>query len=177
MRELDNFRPRSKSFGVMPIHKHLMKQEKNMDDDLSSYSVNCLAPATATVAPLIPAKIDTSQAYSQGMSRRKLFMIQQMRDAPDDSIDDSDLKETDDSDLTSNPSNYAAKQSDVQSESSSTKVSYECHHCDIVFRDCVMYTMHMGYHGFHDALKCNMCGYLSSDKVDFFLHIARVAHA
>nr|QRF78349.1 hunchback [Phoronopsis harmeri] len=58
-----------------------------------------------------------------------------------------------------------------------TKESYECHHCDIAFRDCIMYTMHMGYHGYQNPFRCNMCGHESKDKVAFFLHIARVAHA
>lgn len=53
---------------------------------------------------------------------------------------------------------------------------YECPYCEIAFRDCVMYTMHMGYHGFKDPFKCNMCGYHGHDKVEFFLHIAREAH-
>ncbi|XP_050409178.1 uncharacterized protein LOC126824050 isoform X2 [Patella vulgata] len=54
--------------------------------------------------------------------------------------------------------------------------SYECTFCDIAFRDCVMYTMHMGYHGYQNPYKCNMCGNISRDKVEFFLHIARTAH-
>ncbi|KAL5013446.1 hypothetical protein ScPMuIL_007716 [Solemya velum] len=53
---------------------------------------------------------------------------------------------------------------------------YECQYCDISFRDCVMYTMHMGYHGYKNPYKCNMCGQNSRDKVEFFLHIARAAH-
>lgn len=53
---------------------------------------------------------------------------------------------------------------------------YECAYCEIAFRNCVMYTMHMGYHGYRDPFKCNMCGLTCSDNVDFFLHIARVAH-
>ena len=53
---------------------------------------------------------------------------------------------------------------------------YECAYCEIAFKDCVMYTMHMGYHGYKDPFKCNMCGHCSNDKVDFFLHIARAAH-
>ena len=53
---------------------------------------------------------------------------------------------------------------------------FECAHCGIMFRDCIMYTMHMGYHGYKDAFKCNMCGHQSANRVDFFLHIARVAH-
>ncbi|KAK3088653.1 hypothetical protein FSP39_021977 [Pinctada imbricata] len=53
---------------------------------------------------------------------------------------------------------------------------YECPYCAIAFKDCVIYTMHMGYHGYRDPFKCNMCGYQSRDKVEFFLHIAREAH-
>ena len=53
---------------------------------------------------------------------------------------------------------------------------FECDFCDIIFKDCVMYTMHMGYHGYKDPFKCNMCGHQSGNKVEFFLHIARAAH-
>lgn len=54
---------------------------------------------------------------------------------------------------------------------------YNCHYCDIAFRDIVMYTMHMGYHGYKDPFTCNMCGEQSGDKVSFFLHIARTSHS
>lgn len=53
---------------------------------------------------------------------------------------------------------------------------YECTRCAIMFRDCIMYTMHMGYHGYQDPFKCNMCGHQARDRVEFFLHIARAAH-
>ncbi|XP_064652851.1 uncharacterized protein LOC135503277 [Lineus longissimus] len=54
--------------------------------------------------------------------------------------------------------------------------NYQCQYCDIAFGDCVMYTMHMGYHGFQDPFHCNNCGFHAKEKVEFFLHIARVAH-
>lgn len=54
---------------------------------------------------------------------------------------------------------------------------HNCQYCDIAFRDIVMYTMHMGYHGFKDPFTCNMCGEQSGDKVAFFLHIARTSHS
>ena len=53
---------------------------------------------------------------------------------------------------------------------------FECPHCKISFGDCIMYTMHMGYHGYKDPYKCNMCGDTCKDRVEFFLHIARAAH-
>ncbi|KAL1140372.1 hypothetical protein AAG570_000304 [Ranatra chinensis] len=54
---------------------------------------------------------------------------------------------------------------------------YNCSYCDISFKDIVMYTMHMGYHGYQDPFTCNMCGQQTSDKVAFFLHIARTSHS
>ncbi|XP_014289113.1 protein hunchback [Halyomorpha halys] len=54
---------------------------------------------------------------------------------------------------------------------------YTCTYCDISFKDVVMYTMHMGYHGFEDPYKCNMCGQQTTDKLAFFLHIARTSHS
>nr|QRF78331.1 Hunchback [Owenia fusiformis] len=54
---------------------------------------------------------------------------------------------------------------------------YECSFCHLAFLDCVMYTMHMGYHSNRDPFRCNMCGVHTKDKVEFFLHIARAAHA
>lgn len=52
-----------------------------------------------------------------------------------------------------------------------------CHFCEIVFGNVIMYTVHMGYHGFQDPYTCNMCGHQCSDKVSFFLHIARSKHS
>lgn len=54
---------------------------------------------------------------------------------------------------------------------------YNCQYCDILFKDVIMYTMHMGYHGYKDPFTCNMCGKQSGDKVEFFLHIARTSHS
>ncbi|XP_064485585.1 protein hunchback-like [Ornithodoros turicata] len=65
---------------------------------------------------------------------------------------------------------------DNSSDSTAQEIEYRCAYCDIVFKHCVMYTVHMGYHGYHDPFTCNMCGQQSEDKVAFFLHIARAAH-
>ncbi len=51
-----------------------------------------------------------------------------------------------------------------------------CTTCGIYFIDFVMYTIHMGCHGFHDPLECNICGYASRDCYDFASHIARAEH-
>lgn len=53
---------------------------------------------------------------------------------------------------------------------------YKCTTCDIYYVDHVMYTIHMGSHGFHNPLECNVCGHLSSDKYEFYSHLARGDH-
>ncbi|KAL3281222.1 hypothetical protein HHI36_004436 [Cryptolaemus montrouzieri] len=55
--------------------------------------------------------------------------------------------------------------------------NYNCQYCDISFGDAVLYTMHMGYHGYQHPFTCNMCGEKCNDKVSFFLHIARTSHS
>lgn len=53
---------------------------------------------------------------------------------------------------------------------------FSCQYCDIAFGNVVMYTVHMGYHGYKNPYTCNMCGHECTDKVSFFLHIARSKH-
>ncbi|BES97281.1 Hunchback [Nesidiocoris tenuis] len=57
------------------------------------------------------------------------------------------------------------------------KQGHNCQYCDISFKDPVMYTMHMGFHDFKDPFTCNSCGQQTTDKVSFFLHIARTSHS
>ncbi|XP_069093527.1 zinc finger protein Aiolos [Pleurodeles waltl] len=53
---------------------------------------------------------------------------------------------------------------------------YRCDHCRVFFLDYVMFTIHMGCHGFRDPFECNMCGYRSQDRYEFSSHIARGEH-
>lgn len=62
----------------------------------------------------------------------------------------------------------------VHSESS--QKTFECKYCEILFKHEVLFSIHMGYHGYNDVFKCNMCGEQCDDRVSFFLHIARSAH-
>nr|XP_044991397.1 DNA-binding protein Ikaros isoform X3 [Jaculus jaculus] len=53
---------------------------------------------------------------------------------------------------------------------------YRCEPCRVLFLDHVMYTIHMGCHGFRDPFECNMCGYHSQDRYEFSSHITRGEH-
>lgn len=54
--------------------------------------------------------------------------------------------------------------------------TYFCRHCQCLFMDHVMYTIHAGCHGFRDPYECNVCGYRATDRYQFQSHIARGEH-
>ncbi|XP_029926846.1 DNA-binding protein Ikaros isoform X8 [Myripristis murdjan] len=54
--------------------------------------------------------------------------------------------------------------------------AYRCEHCRILFLDHVMYTIHMGCHGFRDPFECNLCGHRSQDRYEFSSHMTRGEH-
>lgn len=54
--------------------------------------------------------------------------------------------------------------------------SFRCLHCHILFLDYVMFTIHMGCHGFHQPFECNICGHSSRDRYEFSSHISRGEH-
>ncbi|XP_024865809.1 zinc finger protein Pegasus isoform X2 [Kryptolebias marmoratus] len=52
----------------------------------------------------------------------------------------------------------------------------QCQHCDIHFSDNILYTIHMGCHGFEHPFQCNICGHMCIDKYNFACHFARGQH-
>ncbi|CAD5223343.1 unnamed protein product [Bursaphelenchus okinawaensis] len=53
----------------------------------------------------------------------------------------------------------------------SKEFAYSCEHCNISFKDRVLYQMHSGYHGFKEPLTCNRCGFEAATSVDFYSHL------
>uniref|UniRef100_A0A673IR44 IKAROS family zinc finger 4 n=1 Tax=Sinocyclocheilus rhinocerous TaxID=307959 RepID=A0A673IR44_9TELE len=54
--------------------------------------------------------------------------------------------------------------------------SFRCEHCRIFFLDHVMFTIHMGCHGFRQPFECNICGHRNQDRYEFSSHIVRGEH-
>lgn len=52
----------------------------------------------------------------------------------------------------------------------------KCQHCDIHFMDNILYTIHMGCHGYEHPFQCNICGHMCIDKYDFSCHFTRGQH-
>ncbi|XP_054653958.1 zinc finger protein Pegasus [Dunckerocampus dactyliophorus] len=53
---------------------------------------------------------------------------------------------------------------------------HQCQHCDIYFPDNILYTIHMGCHGYENPFQCNICGHKCKSKYDFACHFARGQH-
>ncbi|XP_077429138.1 zinc finger protein Eos-like isoform X1 [Vanacampus margaritifer] len=53
---------------------------------------------------------------------------------------------------------------------------FRCDHCRVLFLDHVMFTIHMGCHGFRQPFECNICGHRSQDRYEFSSHIVRGEH-
>ncbi|ESO00053.1 hypothetical protein HELRODRAFT_148414, partial [Helobdella robusta] len=53
---------------------------------------------------------------------------------------------------------------------------YHCPHCKIIFGDSRVYEIHMEFHDPTDPFHCRLCGRVSKDGRDFFLHVAQFAH-
>lgn len=56
------------------------------------------------------------------------------------------------------------------------QILHKCQHCDIHFSDNILYTIHMGCHGYEHPFQCNICGHKCADKYDFACHFARGQH-
>ncbi|XP_049799105.1 protein hunchback [Schistocerca nitens] len=68
-------------------------------------------------------------------------------------------------------------EADDGEDSSEAQRDFFCEHCEITFRDVIMYSLHKGYHGLKNPFTCNACGKETADRVEFFVHIARSPHS
>ena len=67
-------------------------------------------------------------------------------------------------------------QTDGKEQSSSASpcgTLHECKHCEVFFKDYVMYTVHMGCHAGDSPFKCNICQVDCTDAIQFACHFAR----
>lgn len=54
--------------------------------------------------------------------------------------------------------------------------AYVCVHCRCIFLDHVMYSLHVGCHGYRDPFECTVCGHLATDRFQFISHFTRGEH-
>jgi hypothetical protein len=144
-----------------------------------------------------------SQPRSRNRRKGKAYKIEQQRTTDPDTEDEEMMRGRDSNGTDSPPSaaaaiavsspadvsvkvGIAAENPAVPHEAASppgllgqpagAAAAASCQFCGIAFQHAVMYSVHMGYHGFQDPFKCSLCGEQAADALAFFLHIARREH-
>ncbi|XP_055534778.1 protein hunchback [Wyeomyia smithii] len=152
------------------------------------------AVTSANNAPKSGGPTASSSSNSKNRRKGRAFKLERLNDftkssatSMDNHHSDEDNSIDDPTDAQSVPNPLTKQQQQQQDQTTEAKEltaqstqtttqSFECKHCDISFKDEVMFMIHKGYHGFDDVYKCNMCGEKSKDRVAFFLHIAQKSH-
>lgn len=159
--------------------------ENGIDDDGEEEEEEEVIPTSTSCgsAPSTPSTVG-----SKNRRKGQAFKLNLMKDCPDSDEDSgSHISKQPRRNEQSNDANQQQQQQSsvthpstnnepTSSQSKRDTQSYECKFCDISFGDAVLYTIHMGYHGYNDVFKCNMCGEKCDDRIAFFLHIARNPH-
>ncbi|XP_029033501.2 protein hunchback [Osmia bicornis bicornis] len=133
--------------------------------------------------PNVPSNVQsrptTNSSKLTGTSRRKGRAVKLERRVVEEDTDDEHLPgEPEEMYESAVPASPVSRDDKETNERTSTLGNeFTCQYCEIAFGNVVMYTVHMGYHGYKDPYTCNMCGHQCTDKVSFFLHIARSKHS
>ncbi|PSN42713.1 hypothetical protein C0J52_14305 [Blattella germanica] len=64
----------------------------------------------------------------------------------------------------------------MEESSTANNKEFCCEFCGIIFFSEVLHSIHKGYHDYQNPFRCNMCGELTGDKIEFNVHIARKSH-
>ncbi|KAB0798556.1 hypothetical protein PPYR_09549 [Photinus pyralis] len=133
-----------------------------------------MSPVAPTAEALDLSKPDVATPDQPSKNRRKgrAFKLETLPHT-ETSDDESTTELPAEKSLASPPARSPVEKDEVTNNNNH---NFDCQYCNIAFGDIVLYTMHMGYHGFKDPFTCNMCGEQCQDKVSFFLHIARNPH-
>ncbi|XP_076634817.1 hunchback [Colletes latitarsis] len=126
------------------------------------------------------ARAPASSPRATGTSRRKGRAVKLERRVIEEDTDDESQQPHEEPESFEPPAaSSPGSREEKDSKDGGLGVSNEftCQYCEIAFGNVVMYTVHMGYHGYKDPYTCNMCGHQCTDKVSFFLHIARSKHS
>lgn len=150
------------------------QQNESMNDDEDSKAEE----ADTNFVENSPVKKVTS---SRTKRKGKAFKFDEKINSPADHFDDEVMNEPTMPVKTNEvPDNSVSRVTSSMNSVENVEKSedYECKFCGIVFRDNVLFSLHIGYHSLgDDPFKCNMCGTKTEDKIQFFLHIAKFPHS
>lgn len=146
--------------------------EKSIDEQSEEVDSNFTEITKPTIATTIPS------AEKKTKRKGKAFKFNERMDIHSD---DGEILLEQQQNSCENLSNNKVTSSSVQQaicESTERTSENECKFCGIIFKDNVLFSLHIGYHSLgDDPFKCNMCGMKTDDKIQFFLHIAKFPHS
>ena len=149
------------------------------DDDSNQDYYSDFMSERNTKSGLFPDKdSENSENSDDGFDRTREFQNSLSSSDPHSPTQNELINQSEAIEKSSNQENEDPdrKQDAVVVNGDKTNDDFSCPHCDIMFKNCVMFNLHMGYHGYQDPFKCNKCGHISKDSVEFYLHIGQVAH-
>lgn len=163
-------------FAAQQHHQQQQQQNESMHDDDDSSKAE---EADTNFIESSPVK---KAAPSRTKRKGKAFKFDEKINSPADHFDDEFMNEpAATSKAVEVPDNSVSRvSSSINTFNDSVEKSsdYECKFCGIIFKDNVLFSLHIGYHSLgDDPFKCNMCGTKTEDKVQFFLHIAKFPHS
>ncbi|XP_051156224.1 protein hunchback [Leptopilina boulardi] len=168
---------KSISTGTIPLNNISCPEKKDMDsivEKCESVPENCYIDKkyeSSKEEEHFVQQQNVNNLKKTGTSRRKGKAVKL-----DKHILEKDSDEEQDYETSYNkPASTMPNNSDSKDKSENAD-QFACQYCEISFGNDVMYTVHMGYHGYQNPFTCNMCGHQCSDKVSFFLHIAKSKH-
>ena len=134
-----------------------------------------MSDTTSTHSEQEPSNL-SSQQKSPGSAKRVSRSLDHQESSERSSMVSPDSESSVRRDLKRSYNGEEASQICAKCNGNLSSQTFKCDHCLIIFLDHVMYTIHMGCHGFRDPFECNICGKRCRDRYEFASHLARGKH-
>lgn len=157
---------------------HQQQQQQQQQNELMSGDFEDVKSEEADTNFIENSPEKKQPVKSRAKRKGKAFKFEEKINSSVDQFDYNDDYIINESASTSKPLEPEKVTSSANHVNDSTASDYECKFCGIIFKDNVLFSLHIGYHSLgDDPFKCNMCGTKTGDKIQFFLHIAKFPHS
>lgn len=100
-------------------------------------------------------------------------------ESDEDALEESDKNEEKSnrktSDITNECSSSCLSVSTTNLDQHQSSPGYKCTYCSIIFNEYPLYSIHAGMHSNLNPWKCNVCGHVCTNKIDFAVHILHLS--
>jgi hunchback len=165
-------------FAAQQQHQQQIQKNDAVFDEENSMHGDQDGADTSYAEPSPIKKTPQLKSISRKKRKGKAFKFEEKINSGDWN-DEDDLVNEEAATISKNESVTSSLNTmDASSDVNLQANDYECKFCGIIFKDNVLFSLHIGYHSLgNDPFKCNMCGTKTKDKIQFFLHIAKFPHS